>query len=80
MSAEHSSTQQAANGDHLPEAYTIAEFCRAHRISRTALYELWALGGGPRFMRNGVRRIITREAAADWRVERERLAQSEAAA
>ena len=27
-------------------AYTIAEFCAAHRISRSKLYELWAAGVG----------------------------------
>jgi hypothetical protein len=52
-------------------AYTIAEFCAAHRISRSKLYELWAAGVGPRFIRIGTKKIITTEAAADWRREGE---------
>jgi hypothetical protein len=30
-------------------AYTIDEFCHAHRIGRATLYELWKRGVGPRF-------------------------------
>jgi dephospho-CoA kinase len=52
-------------------AFTIAEFCEAHRISRSQLYKLWAAGTGPPFMRVGSKIIITNEAAADWRREGE---------
>jgi hypothetical protein len=48
-------------------AYTVSEFCAAHRISRSKLYELWATGAGPRFIHVGSKKIITVEAAADWR-------------
>jgi hypothetical protein len=48
-------------------AFTVIEFCKAHRISRSFLYSEWKAGRGPRFMRAGVKRIITFEAAADWR-------------
>lgn len=52
-----------------PDAYTIAEFCAAHRISRAQYYVLKSKGRAPREMRSepnsGVR--ISREAAADWR-------------
>jgi hypothetical protein len=48
-------------------AYTIGEFCDAHRVSRSKLYQLWAAGAGPRFMQIGAKRIITVEAAADFR-------------
>jgi hypothetical protein len=40
-------------------------------ISRGYLYSLWRRGQGPRFMQVGDRRIITREAGADWRRELE---------
>jgi hypothetical protein len=50
-------------------AYSIQEFCAAHRVSRSWLYLQWKAGRGPRFMRAGVKRIITSEAAADWRRE-----------
>jgi hypothetical protein len=48
-------------------AHSIYEFCGAHRISRGTLYKLWREGKGPRFIRAGGRRLISQEAAADWR-------------
>ncbi|MDP1650389.1 MAG: helix-turn-helix domain-containing protein [Rubrivivax sp.] len=48
-------------------AYTIAEFCDAHRISRTHLHNLMKAGHGPRIMKVGRRVLISPEAAADWR-------------
>jgi hypothetical protein len=59
-------------------AFTVNEFCRAHRISRAWLYTEWKAGRGPRFMRAGVKRIITIEAAADWRRDREAEAAADA--
>jgi hypothetical protein len=59
--------------------YTVAEFCEAHRISRSMLYKLWASGNGPRFKLVGAKKIISHEAAADWRREAE-AADSENAA
>jgi hypothetical protein len=53
------------------DAYGVAEFCQRHGISRGYLYSLWRRGQGPRFMRAGDRRLISREAGADWRRERE---------
>jgi hypothetical protein len=67
MSLEHSPARSRA-------AYTINEFCDAHRISRGKLYQLWATGLSPRFMNVGKKRLITDEAAADWRGEGERRA------
>ena len=69
MSLEHSPARDRA-------AYTISEFCDAHRISRGTLYNMWSKGGGPRWMNVRARRIITIEAAADWRAESEARAQS----
>ena len=51
--------------------FTIAEFCAVHRISRSRLYQEWKEGTGPRFFHVGTKVLITREAAADWRRERE---------
>lgn len=59
-----------------PAAYTVDEFCESHRICRAQLYNLWNQGRGPRFMKNGVRRLITAEAAADWRQQMEASAQA----
>jgi predicted DNA-binding transcriptional regulator AlpA len=58
-------------------AFTINEFCEAHRISRSKLYMLWREGTGPRTKSIGNKRIITAEAAAEWRTAGE--ATSEAA-
>jgi hypothetical protein len=67
--AEPSSAHHAARA-----AYTVDEFCNAHRISRSKLYELWATGKGPRFIQIGAKKIITNEAASDWRRELEGVA------
>jgi hypothetical protein len=52
-------------------AFTIAEFCAVHRLSRSVLYKMWAAGKGPRIMRAGSKVLISIEAAGDWRRERE---------
>jgi hypothetical protein len=48
-------------------AFTIPEFCNAHRISLGFFYELQKSGRAPRVKRIGARRIVTAEAAAAWR-------------
>jgi hypothetical protein len=53
------------------EADGVREFCRRHGISTGHLYALWRGKRGPRYMQLGDRRIITREAGADWRREME---------
>jgi hypothetical protein len=60
-------------------AFTIKEFCEAHRISTAYYYIMKAQGFGPREMRVGSRRIISFEAAADWRRQREAAAGPEIA-
>jgi hypothetical protein len=55
-------------------AFTIAEFCRAHRMSQTSYFELKKNGLGPDEMAAGRRRIISYEAAARWRKAREAAA------
>jgi hypothetical protein len=61
-----------------PMAFTIAEFCDVHRISQAAYFKQRKLGFGPREIEFGRRRLISAEAAAEWR--RERAAANEAAA
>lgn len=46
---------------------TIPQFCDAHNISRTHLYELIKAGKGPRLMKLGRRVLISAEAASEWR-------------
>jgi hypothetical protein len=60
-------------------AFTITEFCDSHRISRSMLYKMWSEGSGPRTMPVGTKVLITVEAAADWRREREAASNSVAA-
>jgi len=57
--------------------FTIAEFCTTHRVSRTALYEEMKRGAGPRHFKIGTKVLITTEAAAAWRAEREAAAQKQ---
>jgi hypothetical protein len=54
--------------------YTVDQYCAAHNICRSQLYEYWKQGNGPRFFWNGKRRLITIEAAADWRRQMEAAA------
>jgi predicted DNA-binding transcriptional regulator AlpA len=52
-------------------ALTILQFCEAHTISEAMFYKLKKKGLAPRETKIGTRTIITLEAAADWRAERE---------
>jgi hypothetical protein len=83
VSLEHSPTRQqqgAVAFDTIPAraGYTVPEFCAAHRISRSKLYDLWARKIGPRRMEVDGKVIITVEGAADWRREMEERTQAEA--
>jgi hypothetical protein len=60
-------------------AYTIPEFCEAHRISESTYYNLKSKGLGPRELDAG-RKIITFEAAAEWRAADEVETTTETAA
>jgi hypothetical protein len=50
-----------------PEAFTVSEFCKAHRISRALFYILLRNGRGPRVMRAGRRTLVSANAADAWR-------------
>jgi hypothetical protein len=58
-------------------AYSLDEFCEDHRISRSMIYKRWDVGIGPRRMNVGARVLISAEAAADWRREREAASQED---
>ena len=51
------------------DAYSIEEFCARHRISVQAFYKYRSLM--PRTFNVGTRVLISKEAAAAWRRERE---------
>jgi hypothetical protein len=52
-------------------AFTVPEFCEAHRISQAKYYQMKKEGWGPVEMEVGRRRLISYEAASAWRRERE---------
>jgi len=52
-------------------AYTIRQFSRAHGISEDMFYKMRRAGWGPATMKVGTRTLISVEAAARWRAERE---------
>jgi hypothetical protein len=60
-------------------AFTVPEFCEAHRISQAKYYEMKKEGWGPIEMEVGRRRLISYEAASVWRRERETAVSSTAA-
>jgi predicted DNA-binding transcriptional regulator AlpA len=66
-----SRTESAAVSPTPRLALSIPEFCKAHGISEGFFYKLKKQGESPREMKVGARTLITFEAAADWRAERE---------
>jgi hypothetical protein len=54
-----------------PLAMTIRQFCDAHRISNAMYFIMKQRGEHPREMRVGAKILVSHEAAAEWRRERE---------
>jgi predicted DNA-binding transcriptional regulator AlpA len=48
-------------------AHSVAEFCRAHGISRAHFYNLMKRGLAPKTLVVGRRRLVADESAAAWR-------------
>jgi hypothetical protein len=66
--------RQPIRGPPVPvAAYSIREFCEAHRLSESMYFKLRNQGLGPDEMSVGSRRIISFEAAERWRRAREAL-------
>ena len=61
-------------------AFSVAEFCREHGISRGLFYQLLKDGQGPKTMKLGRRTLISHEAAAEWRRRMEGATQAGEAA
>jgi hypothetical protein len=59
------------------DAYSIDEFCARHRISPQLFYKLKPKGLMPVTFTVGSRVLISKEAAAAWRRERETAAQAD---
>lgn len=49
------------------KAFSIAEFCNLHSISRALFYKLRKEGKAPAIMRVGRRSLISSESASEWR-------------
>lgn len=64
-----------ANAADHADAYSIEEFCARHRISTQLFYKLRRQGLMPLTFNVGTRVLISREAAAAWRRERETAAE-----
>jgi hypothetical protein len=56
-------------------AYSIEQFCQAHGISIDLYFKMQRQGLGPATMKVGGRTLISIEAAAAWRSEREAASQ-----
>lgn len=52
--------------------FSIKQFCAAHGLSRTLFYTLLKQNKAPRLMYVGRRRMISHDAAAEWRKNMER--------
>jgi len=62
------------------DAYSLAEFCKRHRISVQLYYKLAQQGLAPVTFRVGTRVLVSKESAARWRAEREAMSAPEASA
>jgi len=60
------------------DAYSLPEFCERHRISLQLFYKLMQQGLAPATFHVGTRVLVSREAAARWRAEREAADAAEA--
>jgi hypothetical protein len=54
-----------------PACFTIKTFCLAHHLSEAMFFKMREMGIGPDEMRVGSRVLISFEAAAKWRAQRE---------
>lgn len=68
------SAPKISNTDEM-DSISIDEFCRRNSISSQMYYKLKPLGLMPKTFRVGVRVLISKEAAAKWRRDRENEAQ-----
>jgi hypothetical protein len=81
MSLEHSPARAGKDARaSVDPSFTVDEFCRAERMSRSALYKQWQQGKGPRFYLVGNSRRISAQARFDYQRDRESVAATEIAA
>ena len=68
---DQSLTEQFAKLTGDVDAFSLSEFCRRHGISLQLFYKLAQQGLAPRTFYVGTRVLVSKEAAAAWRRERE---------
>ena len=71
MSIEHSPARAA---------FSVAEFCAAHGISRSLFYKMLKNSTGPEIMKCAGRTLVSVEAASRWRRRMEQIAAEQAVA
>jgi hypothetical protein len=69
--AKRRAAERQAREAEATEMFTVAEFCRKHSLHKSTFYVLRAQGLGPAEIRLGRRSYITREAAEEWRQQRQ---------
>ena len=69
MARTAATRRKPATFDEAGDVFSVPEFCRRHRISVQLFYKL--KGQMPATFNVGSRVLISREAAARWRAERE---------
>lgn len=57
-------------------AFTIPEWCKDNCISRAMFYKLAIEGLAPRTMKIGRKRLVSVEAALEWRIQMEKNTQA----
>lgn len=70
----HQRRQPEDNDGEQLDSFTIKTFCRRHQISEQLFYKLQRQGKAPQTMLVGTKVLISAEAAARWRREREAAA------
>ena len=73
-------TRRPVSADPNSLAMSISEFARLHGISQDQFFKMQREKWGPTVMHVGSRTLISHEAAAEWRRQREQAAATETAA
>jgi hypothetical protein len=69
-----------ANASTEPHAFTLSEFCVAHRIGLNSYYRLRKAGKGPDEFHVGSKVLVSKESAARWRAARDAEAKKDSEA
>ena len=62
------------------DVYTVPEYCKLEKVSRTKVYQEWGAGDGVEFFRRGNKILISNEARLRYRAKLEKEAREARAA